>query len=111
MADGETDNPRDVAALNRLHPDITIMDEVRQALGRFLADFSSFETIELSAVLKAVSHDVTIVEYLPELMDLRNRLKLLKYLTDAQGLPKPLTDDVTEFRKSADDLREWRNEF
>jgi hypothetical protein len=50
------------------------------------------------------------VEYLPELMDLSRRLKLLKCLAVAHRLPKILQDDISHIVKSAGGLLEYRND-
>ena len=58
-----------------------------------------------------MSYDATVIEHLPELMDLRNRLKLLKYLGTARQLSKQLMDDVSSVRSAASQLSEFRNEI
>ena len=109
--DTEEDNPRDVERFNRLAQQMAVMVDVRAAIGHFLADFAVFESIYLTAALKAVSYDATVIEHLPELMDLRNRLKLLKYLGTARQLSKQLMDDVISVRSAASQLSEFRNEI
>jgi hypothetical protein len=111
MTDETEDSPRDVERFSRIEQRMALMDELRSVVGHFLSDFAVFESLYLTAALKAVSHDGTVIDYLPELMDLHYRLKLLKYLGAARKLPKPLMDDVRAVCKAADELRDHRNDI
>jgi hypothetical protein len=86
-------------------------DELRAAIGAFLANFAVFESLYLTEALKAVSFDVTVIEYLAELMPVEQRVKLLLYLCRARRVPKGLTEDMKYIRKEADRLRQHRNEI
>jgi hypothetical protein len=86
-------------------------DELRDAIGAFLANFAVFESLYLTEALKAVSHDVTVIEYLAELMPVEQRLKLLLYLCRARRVPEALMEDLKYVRKEADRLRQHRNEI
>jgi hypothetical protein len=111
MADEREDNPRDVERFSRIEQRMALMDELRTVVGHFLSDFSVFESLYLTAALKGVSSDATVIEYLSELMDVHYRLKLLKYLGTARKLPKPLMDDVKAVCNAANYLRDHRNDI
>jgi hypothetical protein len=85
--------------------------ELRHTIGAFLVEFASFESVSLTEVLKALSSDDVLVEHLPELMDLYQRLKLMKQLGVARRLPAPLKEDIGHVRKMAHALLECRNDI
>ncbi len=86
-------------------------EEMRQVIGAFLVEFAAFESMSLTEVLKALSSDDVLVEHLPELMDLYQRLKLMKQLGVARRLPAPLKEDIGHVRKVAHALLECRNDI
>jgi len=86
-------------------------DELRSAIGQFLANFAVFESLCLSAALKAVPYDPTVIEYLAELMPVEQRVKLLVHLCRARRVPEALMKDVRYVRDTANDLRNHRNEI
>ena len=104
--DGNGAHPTDVARFELL----AIFGDARNAIGEFLADFAFFETAALNQALDAVSTDSMLVEHLPELMDVSQRLKLLRYLGEARRLPKVLKDDIRKVAIVGDKLRECRND-
>ena len=101
MSDQKETRPEDLAKLA----------ELREAVGNFLLMFTAFETLLLTRVLEAMSTDALLVEFLPELMDLSRRLKLLRYLGDARKIPPPLKDDLRAVCNAAEKLSEHRNDI
>jgi hypothetical protein len=90
---------------------IVLYDDLRAAIGTFLANFALFESLYLSTALKTLSTDPMVIEYLAELMPIEQRLKLLLYLCRTHRVPEALMRDVSYVRKVANDLREHRNEI
>jgi hypothetical protein len=112
MADlPDEDKPQDVARFNRLARNMQLFEDARNAIGGFLTDFAFFESISLTAALRSLSTDVTVIDHLPELMDISNRLKLLTYLGRAHRLPEQLKRDIRAVVKVADVLRQCRNDI
>ena len=89
---------------------MALYEELRTAIGAFLAEFATFESMYLTAALGVLARDVTVVEYLDDLMDLDKRLVLLKRLAEARGVPPELMAEVQGVRRVAKKLRERRNE-
>jgi hypothetical protein len=87
-----------------------MLDELRTLVGMFLTEFAAFESMYLTAALRALSHDATLVEYLEDLMDLEKRLRLLQRLAEFRQLPLPLIAEVKSVRNAALKLLERRNE-
>jgi hypothetical protein len=85
------------------------LDELRLVVGTFLTEFAAFESMYLSAALRALSHDATLADYLQDLMDLEKRLRLLKCLAEAQRLPAELMKGVIAVRNKAEKLLKHRN--
>lgn len=89
--------------------DIATPEDYRAAIGDFLTEFASFESLYVTAVIDALCNDTTLVEFVTELMALGDRLKLVKYLGDARGLPKDLQEKIASARSAANKLLPNRN--
>jgi hypothetical protein len=111
---GDEDTPenlQDIALVEQLERRQEQWTKLRHTIGGFLMDFASFESMSLTAVLKALSYDDVLVEHLPEHTDLYPRLKLMKQLGVARRLPAPLQEDIGHLRKVANELRDCRNDI
>lgn len=86
------------------------MAEAETVVGQFVCRFAFFESV-LSEALRALSADSHVVDYLPELMDLHYRLKLLRYLGADCGLPAALFTELKRTCDAADELRKYRDWF
>ena len=98
-------------AFAQLGERIVLYDDLRKAIGTFLANFAVFESLYLSAALKALSTDPTVIEHLAELMPVEQRMKLLLYLCRGYRAPPALMKDVKYIQTTAKRLRENRNEI
>ena len=107
----EAHNASDVKRFNEIARQTQLFEELQTAIGTFLASFATFESAALNAALSALSTDSTVIEFLPELMDLSNRLKLLKYVAIAKKLPEALQEDIAAVRSVANALRDCRNDI
>jgi hypothetical protein len=58
--------------------------ELHQVLGTFMAEFSGVETLHLSSILNVLCGDTLVVDYLEELMDFSDRLKLMLKVTESR---------------------------
>jgi len=110
MSDDE-DNPENIARFERIARQMEQLDQLRSAIGGFLADFALFESMSLTMAITALSLDQTLVGYLPELMDLSKRLKLLRLLGRDRQLPQELQGDIKHVCGVATALLECRNEI
>jgi hypothetical protein len=109
--DDDLDNTENVDAFERLAKQMQLSDDLRVAIGHFLAEFAIFESTSLTLALQSLSTDDLVIEHLTELMALEQRLKLLKYIGVAKGIPKALMTDISTVSKAAFALKDWRNEI
>jgi len=99
------------ARFERYLRDSQLFEQLQNATGRFLTEFATFESLNLTACLMAISHDVPLVEHIVDLMDLVNRITLLRRLMTERNIPVGLAHEVENLLQEADKLRSKRNEI
>jgi len=94
-----------------LKADAELYDKLKLAVGAFLVEFTAFESMYLEAAIGTLSTDAQLVSYVIELLELEDRLKLLKRLAEARHVSGVLTRDLQSALSKARKLRDHRNEI
>jgi hypothetical protein len=90
-----------------------LSSRLRAAIGAFFVEFSLLESLYVNRVIGALClvPDQELLDHIGELMDLSNRLKLIKRLATARQIRPVLMQDLTKALKRTQDLLETRNDI
>ena len=85
--------------------------KLKLAVGAFLVEFTAFESMYLEVAINTLSRDAQLVSHVMELLELEDRLKLLKRLAEARHVSEVLMRDLQSALSKARKLRDHRNEI
>jgi hypothetical protein len=97
--------------LTQAEANAELYDKLKLTIGAFLVEFTSFESQYVGAAIATLSTDVQLASHVMELLELEDRLKLLKRLAEARQVRDPLMNDLKSVLSRARKFRDHRNEI
>jgi hypothetical protein len=85
--------------------------ELQSATGRFLTEFATFEALNLTSLLMALSFDQPLIENLTDLMEIERKFLLLERLVKERPRNPDVTGKIAELLEEARNLKSKRNEI